>query len=109
MINYPKYIDAVHSLVGTTKGIGGKSDGPIEKIYFPEGMTPPAEEQIQAKLTELQSEYESKSYARARASAYPSITDVVVALAEKEEGDDTMWKNVTALRQKVKSDIPKPT
>ena len=54
MINYPKYIDAVQSLVGTTKGIGGKSDGPIEKIYFPEGVTPPTEEAIQTKLAELQ-------------------------------------------------------
>jgi len=53
-------------------------------------------------------EYNSKKYQSDRASQYPSITDVVVALAEKEEGNDTMWKEITALRQKVKSDNPKP-
>ena len=63
---------------------------------------------VKAKLTELQAEYESKKYQRDRAIAYPSITDVVVALAEKEEGDDTMWKEISAKRQKVKADNPKP-
>ena len=47
-------------------------------------------------------------YQRDRAEQYPSITDVVVALAEKEEGDDTMWQEITAQRAKVKSDNPKP-
>tara|TARA_R100001510_G_C7653426_1_gene211618 strand:- start:2799 stop:3107 length:309 start_codon:yes stop_codon:yes gene_type:complete len=68
----------------------------------------PNDEAIEAKLKELQADYDSKSYARAREAQYPSITDVVVALAEKQEGDDTMWKEITALRQKVKSDNPKP-
>ena len=53
--------------------------------------------------------YKANEWKRNRRFEYPSINDVVVALAEKEEGDDTMWKEITALRQKVKSDIPKPT
>ena len=53
--------------------------------------------------------FKNTQYQRDRALQYPSITDVVVALAEKQEGDDTMWKKITGLRQKVKSDIPKPT
>ena len=53
-------------------------------------------------------EYNSKKYKRDRAEQYPSIQDVVVALAEKEEGDDTMWQEITAKRQKVKADNPKP-
>ena len=69
----------------------------------------PTQQEIDDKIEELKAEYDAKSYARARASQYPSITDVVVALAEKEEGNDTMWKDITALRQKVKSDNPKPT
>ena len=103
-----RYADAVIKLVGD-KFIGGPTDGPVQMFKFKDGTTPPTEEQIQVKLTELQSDYDSKSYARARASQYPSITDVVVALAEKQEGDDTMWKEITALRQKVKSDNPKPS
>ena len=69
----------------------------------------PNKEAIQAKLSELQAEYDSKQYQRDRASQYPSITDVVVALAEKEEGDDTMWQEITAQRAKVKADNPKPS
>ena len=57
----------------------------------------------------LKAEWDALDFARKRQKEYPSITDVVVALAEKEEGDDTMWKEITALRQKVKSENPKPT
>ena len=53
-------------------------------------------------------EHEALQYQRDRASAYPSIQDVVVALAEKEEGNDTMWQEITAQRAKVKADNPKP-
>ena len=83
--------------------------GPDDALIFPEGVTPPTENEAETKLNELRADFEKQAYARSRASQYPSINDVVVALAEKEEGDDTMWKEITALRQKVKSDIPKPT
>ena len=64
----------------------------------------PSQEAIDAKIAEL----EKTQYQRDRAEQYPSITDVVVALAEKEEGNDAMWQEITALRQKVKADNPKP-
>ena len=54
-------------------------------------------------------EREKTQYQRDRAEQYPSIADVVVALAEKQEGDDTMWQEITAQRAKVKLDNPKPT
>ena len=54
------------------------------------------EDAVSKKEAELQAEYDSKQYQRDRATSYPSIQDVVVALAEKEEGDDTMWKEITA-------------
>ena len=66
------------------------------------------ETKVAEEVKRLQADYDLKAYARARLSQYPSINDVVVALAEKEEGDDTMWKEITALRQKVKSENPKP-
>ena len=53
--------------------------------------------------------YKANEWKRNRQFEYPSINDVVVALAEKEEGDDTMWKEITAQRAKVKSDNPKPS
>ena len=45
------YFDAVHELVGGQ--IGGPTHGPISKYRFHDGQTPPSEEEIQAKLTEL--------------------------------------------------------
>ena len=53
--NKPSYITAVKSLVGGD--IGGYNDGPIEKIKFFDGQTPPSKEAIQAKLTELLNAY----------------------------------------------------
>ena len=49
----------------------------------------------------------SDGYKVFRQTEYPSITDVVVALAEKEEGDSTMWDDVTAKRQAVKTKYKK--
>ena len=59
-------------------------------------------------LTDKKADWIANQYQRDRAEQYPNITDVVVALAEKEEGDDTMWQEITAQRAKVKSDNPKP-
>ena len=50
----------------------------------------------------------SEGYKQLRASEYPRITDVTVALAEKAEGDSTMWDEITAQREAVKSKYPKP-
>ena len=99
----PVKFDAIISLVegGVTQIAGGE-------IIYNDGQTPPTEETIQTKLKELQADYDAKKYQRDRAIDYPSIQDVIVALAEKEEGDDTMWKEVSTKRQKVKTDNPKP-
>ena len=66
------------------------------------------EAKVAEEVKRLQSDYDAKKYQRDRAIAYPSIQDVVVALAEKEEGNDAMWQEITAQRAKVKSDNPKP-
>ena len=101
----PEKINAIMELVQgcrCTVDINGLVD------WQSEDLEQPSEEAIQTKLTELQAKYEANQYQRDRAEQYPSIQDVVVALAEKQEGDDTMWQEITALRQKVKSDNPKP-
>lgn len=51
-LNKPTYITAVKELV--SGNIGGFNDGPIERIKFFDGQTPPSESEIQAKLAELQ-------------------------------------------------------
>ena len=47
-------------------------------------------------------------YKEDRQAEYPSIADVTIALAEKMEGKDQMWDEITALRLDVKSRFPKP-
>ena len=61
-------------------------------------------------ITEKQIRDKAKlvEYKSNRLVDYPKIEDIVVALAEKEEGDDTMWQEITAQRAKVKADNPKP-
>lgn len=46
-------------------------------------------------------------YARKRSVEYPSISDVIVALAEKEEGRTEMWDEITAKRQEIRNKYPK--
>ena len=65
------------------------------------------ESSITTEIKRLEDEYDAQEYQRDRASEYPSITDVVVALAEKEEGDSTMWDDITAKRQAVKTKYKK--
>ena len=94
------YFDAVQELVGG--GISGKTDGPVSKIKCHDGQTPPTEEAIQAKLAELQAEYDNNKYQRDRASAYPSW---------QEQMDLLYHGGVDALKaelKKTKDKFPKP-
>ena len=97
-------LDAMEAL-----GVGGYiKNNDFDSIVWANPEQAVSQEVLNAKVAELQAEYDFKQYQRDRAFQYPSIQDVVVALAEKEEGDDTMWQEITAQRAKVKSDNPKP-
>ena len=103
MIGQITKFNAIHSLVGG--GITQAYDG---SITYHDNQTPPTDAEIDTELTRLQAEYDAQAYARNREAEYPSIQDVTVALAEKAEGDSTMWDEITALRLDVKSRFPKP-
>jgi|TARA_R110000824_G_C14772859_1_gene631118 hypothetical protein len=63
---------------------------------------------IQTKLDELQADYDSLVYARARESAYPSTKDFMEAYTEKEIGGNTgKWDAYVINYNKVRSDNPK--
>jgi hypothetical protein len=62
----------------------------------------PTEEQIQAKIVELQAEYDSKQYQRDRATAYPSWQEQLDKIFH--DGIDA-WK---ADIQAIKDQFPKP-
>ena len=99
----PTKFDAVRALVDGT--IGGSSDAEI--INYHNGQTPPTKEAIESKYAELCQEWIDQEYARNREIEYPSIIDVTGALAEKTEGDSTMWDEITAKRAEVKTKWPK--
>jgi hypothetical protein len=70
--------------------------------------TQPTDEEIAAKKIELQTEYDNNAYARARAIAYPSITEFMEAYTEKEiGGDSTKWDAYVVNYNKVRTDNPK--
>ena len=70
--------------------------------------TPISDEDINSKLTELQTDYNNKEYARKRAIEYPSVQDFMEAYTEKEIGSSsTKWDAYVTKYNKVRSDNPK--
>ena len=94
----PSYSYAIVAL-GIDGGFSTK-DGKITKWLTDE--TQPSEEQIQAKLKELQADYDSKQYQRDRAVAYPSYADQFDTIYH--QGIDA-WK---AEIKVIKDKYPKP-
>ena len=98
----PTYFNAVQILTDN-KATHGHTDGPISKIHLADGTTPPSESAINAKLSELQAEYDAQAYARKRQAEYPSIQDLVVALYDTDDKTAIETK-----RAEVKAKYPKP-
>jgi len=78
-----------------------KVDG---EIVWHEGTTPIPVADIEAKMTELQAEYDANQYQRERATAYPSIQEQLDMQYWDKVNGTTNWVDAIA---KVKSDIPK--
>tara|TARA_R100000152_G_C6728923_1_gene153862 strand:- start:86 stop:379 length:294 start_codon:yes stop_codon:yes gene_type:complete len=72
-------------------------------LHWEDESPQPSEEQIQAKLAELQADYEAKQYQRDRLQEYPSIQELVVALYDEEDKQAIIEK-----RNAVKAKYPKP-
>ena len=103
-MSIPTHYDAIQDLVPNAKvGVTTKGDKVI--IHWLDERNQPNEEAIQAKLKELQAEYDAKQYQRDRAVAYPNIQDQLDMQYWDAVNGTTNWKNVIA---KVKSDNPKP-
>ena len=70
----------------------------------------PTDSEITTEKERLQTEYDSKDYARARESAYPSLLEFIEAYTEKEIGSDsTKWDAYVVKYNKVRTDNPKPS
>ena len=104
----PTKFDAILKLVGNTKHFSVSPEGEFKWLEDTDDGKP-SEEDIQTKLASMISDFDAQEYARNRENEYPTIQDVTVALAEKEEGDSTMWDEITAKRAAIKTKYPKPS
>ena len=79
-----------------------------ELTWISEDIEEPTEEEITAEQERLQAEYDGLAYARARALAYPSLSEFVEAYTEKEIGEDsTKWDAYVVKYNQVREDNPK--
>ena len=81
--------------------VGGNS---VDEITWVEGTTPISKADIEAKMVEVQAEYDANQYQRDRATAYPSIQDQLDMQYWDKVNGTTTWKDAVA---KVKLDNPK--
>nr|BAR16004.1 hypothetical protein [uncultured Mediterranean phage uvMED] len=80
------------------------SEDDINTIVWENGTTPIPKADIEAKMAELQAEYDANQYQRDRAIAYPSIQDQLDMQYWDKVNGTTNWEDAIA---KVKSDNPK--
>ena len=74
------------------------------EIEWHNGTTPIPKADIEAKMVEVQAEYDANQYQRDRATAYPSIQDQLDMQYWDKVNGTTNWEDAIA---KVKSDNPK--
>jgi hypothetical protein len=75
------------------------------EIEWKNETTPISKADIEAKMVELQAEYDANQYQRDRATAYPSIQEQLDMQYWDKINGTTNWEDAIA---KVKSDTPKP-
>ena len=76
----------------------------INQIIWHDGTTPISVSDIQAKMVEVQAEYDANQYQRDRATAYPSIQEQLDMQYWDNVNGTTNWEDAIA---KVKADNPK--
>ena len=79
------------------------TDNNINNIEWHNGTTPIPVADIEAKMTELQAEYDAEEWKRNRQSEYPTIDDCIHALLD---GGDTLTE-LQAKRTATKTKYPK--
>ena len=77
----------------------------INTIEWHNGTTPISKADIEAKMVEVQAEYDANQYQRDRATAYPSIQEQLDMQYWDKVNGTTNWEDAIS---KVKLDTPKP-
>ena len=83
---------------------GDNKDIDNNQIEWLEGTTPILKADIEAKMVEVQADYDAKQYQRDRATAYPSIQEQLDMQYWDKVNGTTNWEDAIA---KVKLDNPK--
>ena len=73
------------------------------EIEWHNGTTPISKADIEAKMVEVQAEYDAEEWKRNRQAEYPKIDDCIHALLD---GGETL-ENLQTLRQTIKNKYPK--
>jgi len=81
--------------------VGGNS---LDEITWLNGTTPISKADIEAKMVEVQADYDANQYQRDRATAYPTIQDQLDMQYWDNVNGTTNWEDAIA---KVKADNPK--
>ncbi len=76
----------------------------LDDITWLNGTTPISKADIEAKMVELQAEYDANQYQRDRATAYPTIQEQLDMQYWDNVNGTTTWEDAIA---KVKADNPK--
>ena len=76
----------------------------INTIVWENGTTPIPKADIEAKMVELQADYDAEEWKRNRQAEYPTIDDCIHALLD---GEDTLTE-LQAKRTAIKNKYPKP-
>jgi hypothetical protein len=90
---------AVKALVG-----GGLTGGDnLDEYVYHNNQVPPSEAEVNAKLKELQADYDSKQYQRDR--QYPEISEQLDLIYWDKKNGTKKWEETI---DKIKKDFPKP-
>ena len=78
-------------------------DNDVNQIEWHNGTTPIPKADIEAKMVELQADYDAEEWKRNRQAEYPTIDDCIHALLD---GEDTLTE-LQAKRTAIKNKYPK--
>ena len=101
MMKIKKVIHAILEINPNAKVIVNAND--INQITWTDGTTPIPKADIEAKINELQAEYDADEWKRNRQAEYPSHNDCIHALLD---GGDTLTE-LQEKRQEIKAKYPK--
>ena len=95
-------IDAILKINPNAEVVVRGNDINTCEIEWHNGTTPIPVADIEAKMTEVQAEYDAQDYARKRKAEYPTIAELVVALYDTDDK-----AAIEAKRAEVKAKYPK--